>query len=71
LVKSANSEEPPHQEQRFLKAEGFDWDSKKKFMPSCFLRQMKGIFDHRITGMATYPLDEILLAMPVGGVCGT
>jgi hypothetical protein len=26
--------------------------------------------DFRITGMATYPLDEILLAMPVGGVCG-
>jgi hypothetical protein len=40
-------------------------------MSSCFLQQMKGIFDHRMTGTATDPLDEILLAMPVGGVCGT
>jgi hypothetical protein len=40
-------------------------------MPSCFLQQMRGIFDHGMTGMAIYPLDEILLAMPVGGVCMT
>jgi hypothetical protein len=39
-------------------------------MPSCFLQQMKGIFDHRMTGMATYPLDEILLASRLAGCAG-
>jgi hypothetical protein len=36
---------------------------------SC-LEQMKVIPDHRITGIVTYPLDEILLATLVGVLCG-
>jgi DDE_Tnp_1-associated len=39
-------------------------------MTISFLEQMKVIFDHRITGMVTYPLDEILLATLVGVLCG-
>ncbi len=35
-----------------------------------FLEQMKEIPDHRITGMVTCPLDEILLATLVGVLCG-
>jgi hypothetical protein len=39
-------------------------------MTISFLEQMKEIPDHRITGMVTYPLDEILLATLVGVLCG-
>ncbi len=39
-------------------------------MSISFLEQMKEIPDHRITGMVTYPLDEILLATLVGVLCG-
>jgi hypothetical protein len=39
-------------------------------MSISFLEQMKEIPDHRITGMVIYPLDEILLATLVGGLCG-
>ena len=38
-------------------------------MAISFLEQMKEIPDHRITGMVTYPLDEILLATLVGVLC--
>jgi len=39
-------------------------------MTISFLEQMRVILDHRITGMVTYPLDEILLATLVGVLCG-
>jgi DDE_Tnp_1-associated len=39
-------------------------------MTISFLEQMRVIPDHRITGMVTYPLDEILLATLVGVLCG-
>ena len=35
-----------------------------------FLDHMRIVPDHRIPGMVTYPLDEILLATLVGVVCG-
>src|SRR5271166_5964284 len=35
-----------------------------------FLDHMRVVRDHRIAGMVTYPLDEILLATLVGVVCG-
>jgi predicted transposase YbfD/YdcC len=35
-----------------------------------FLDQMRVVPDHRIPGMVTYPLDEILLATLTGVVCG-
>jgi predicted transposase YbfD/YdcC len=35
-----------------------------------FLDHMRAVPDHRIPGMVTYPLDEILLATLVGVVCG-
>jgi len=35
-----------------------------------FLDHMKVVADHRIPGMVTYPLDEVLLATLVGVVCG-
>jgi predicted transposase YbfD/YdcC len=35
-----------------------------------FLDQMRVVPDHRISGMVTYPLDEILLATLAGVVCG-
>ena len=35
-----------------------------------FLDHMRVVPDHRIPGMVTYPLDEILLAALVGVVCG-
>lgn len=35
-----------------------------------FLDHMKVVPDHRIPGMVTYPLDEVLLATLVGVVCG-
>ena len=35
-----------------------------------FLDQMRVVPDHRIAGMVTYPLDEILLATLAGVVCG-
>jgi hypothetical protein len=44
--------------------------SKEKPMTIGFLEQMKVIPDHRITGMVTYPLDEILLTTLVGVFCG-
>jgi hypothetical protein len=34
-----------------------------------FLDQTRAVPDHRIPGMMTNPLDEILLATPVGVVC--
>jgi predicted transposase YbfD/YdcC len=36
-----------------------------------FLDHMRVVPDHRIPGMVTYPLDEILLATLVGVVCGS
>jgi predicted transposase YbfD/YdcC len=35
-----------------------------------FLDHMRIVSDHRIPGMVTYPLDEVLLATLVGVVCG-
>ena len=35
-----------------------------------FLDQMRVVPDHRIAGMVTYPLNEILLATLAGVVCG-
>jgi len=35
-----------------------------------FLDHMGVVPDHRIPGMVTYPLDEVLLATLVGVVCG-
>jgi len=35
-----------------------------------FLDHMRIVADHRIPGMVTYPLDEVLLAPLVGVVCG-
>ena len=35
-----------------------------------FLDHMRVVPDHRIPGMVTYPLDEVLLAKLVGVVCG-
>lgn len=35
-----------------------------------FLDHMRRVPDHRIAGMTTYPLDEVLLAVLVGVVCG-
>jgi predicted transposase YbfD/YdcC len=35
-----------------------------------FLDHMRVVSDHRIPGMVTYPLDEVLLATLVGVVCG-
>ena len=35
-----------------------------------FLEHIKEVPDHRVAGMATYPLDEILLATLVGVLCG-
>ena len=35
-----------------------------------FLDHMRRVPDHRIPGMTTYPLDQILLAVLVGVVCG-
>jgi predicted transposase YbfD/YdcC len=35
-----------------------------------FLDHMRVVADHRIAGMVTYPLDEVLLATLVGVVCG-
>lgn len=39
-------------------------------MANGFLDQMRIVPDHRIPGMVTYPLDEILLTTLVGVVCG-
>jgi hypothetical protein len=36
-----------------------------------FLSEMKAAPDHRVAGMVTYPLDEILLATLVSVICGT
>ena len=35
-----------------------------------FLDHMRVVPDHRIPGMVSYPLDEVLLATLVGVVCG-
>ncbi len=35
-----------------------------------FLSEMKAVLDHRVAGMVTYPLDEILLATLVSVICG-
>jgi predicted transposase YbfD/YdcC len=39
-------------------------------MVSDFLAHMRIVPDHRIPGMVTYPLDEVLLTTLVGVVCG-
>jgi len=39
-------------------------------MGNGFLDHMREVADHRILGMVTYPLDEILLMTLVGVVCG-
>lgn len=39
-------------------------------MVSDFLAHMRIVPDHRIPGMVTYPLGEILLTTLVGVVCG-
>ena len=39
-------------------------------MASGFLDEMKRVPDHRVAGMVTFPLDEILLATLVAVVCG-
>jgi len=39
-------------------------------MPIAFLDQIREISDHRVPGMVTYPLDEILLSALVGVLCG-
>lgn len=39
-------------------------------MTTGFLEHMRIVPDHRIPGMVTYPLDEILLSTLVGVVCG-
>lgn len=39
-------------------------------MAKFFLDHMRVVPDHRISGMVTYPLDEILLTTLVGVVCG-
>ncbi len=39
-------------------------------MTVSFSEQIKEIPDHRVAGMVTYPLDEILLAKLVGVLCG-
>ena len=35
-----------------------------------FLNEMRTVPDHRVAGMVTFPLDEILLATLVSVVCG-
>jgi hypothetical protein len=35
-----------------------------------FLNEMRAVPDHRVAGMVTFPLDEILLATLVSVVCG-
>ena len=35
-----------------------------------FLDHMRVVADHRVPGMVTYPVDEVLLATLVGVVCG-
>ncbi len=39
-------------------------------MAIAFLDQIREIPDHRVPGMVTYPLDEILLSALVGVLCG-
>ncbi|MGH7784642.1 MAG: ISAs1 family transposase [Candidatus Binatia bacterium] len=39
-------------------------------MAKSFLEEMKEVPDHRVAGMVTYPLNEILLATLVGVLCG-
>jgi predicted transposase YbfD/YdcC len=39
-------------------------------MTKGFLDHMRLVLDHRIPGMVTYPLDEILLTTLVGVICG-
>jgi hypothetical protein len=43
---------------------------KEKPMGIGFLEHIKEVPDHRVAGMVTYPLDEILLATLVGVLCG-
>ena len=38
-------------------------------MGSCFLDHVKTVEDHRVPGMTTYPLDEVLLTVLTGLVC--
>jgi hypothetical protein len=39
-------------------------------MSKGFLEHMRIVTDHRVAGMVTYPLDEILLSTLTGVVCG-
>lgn len=39
-------------------------------MTKGLLDHMRIVPDHRVPGMATYPLDEILLTTLVGVICG-
>src|SRR5882724_5221246 len=39
-------------------------------MPTAFLDHIGDVSDHRVPGMVTYPLDEILLSTLVGVLCG-
>lgn len=38
-------------------------------MPIVFLDEIRRFEDHRIAGMITYPLDEVLLTVLVGLLC--
>lgn len=44
--------------------------SDEKPMGTSFLTHMRVVPDHRVVGMVTYPLDEILLATLTGVLCG-
>src|SRR5208337_4415324 len=49
---------------------GFEEAWEDHAMSLGFLDHMRVVPDHRIPGMVTYPLDEVLLATLVGVVCG-
>jgi DDE_Tnp_1-associated len=38
-------------------------------MSTTFLDHIKAVEDHRVPGMTTYPLDEVLLTILVGLLC--
>lgn len=44
--------------------------SEERPMGMSFLAHMRVVPDHRVAGMVTYPLDEILLATLTGVLCG-
>ncbi len=55
---------------RLVNQVGFDEAWEDHAMSLGFLDHMRVVCDHRIPGMVTYPLDEVLLATLVGVVCG-